>query len=201
MFRSVGRTGRERERTRRRRLGRTRIRTSFGRVSVRARRRVGRADPSLALAFERAARRKVGGAGRARKDVVFSLDRGRYVKAIFPRGASFEKCAVGAHAPRRRPETDRAETTRGRTPESRRVYITKDDLRNKRMSRRAGSLTVFLVDASGLWRSIVWRRRNRGATTRRREPHQTRFRRARVHRGRRRDHPLTPDAVHPRGES
>ena len=29
------------------------------------------------------------------------------------------------------------------------MYVTKDDLRNKRMSRRAGNLTVFLVDASG----------------------------------------------------
>ena len=56
----------------------------------------GALDPSLALAFERAARRKVGRAGRARKDVVFSLDRGRYVKAIFPAGGVVRKIAVDA---------------------------------------------------------------------------------------------------------
>ena len=106
----------------------------------------GALDPSLALAFERAARR-VGRAGRARKDVVFSLDRG-IRQGDISRGASFEKspsAPLRAAAPKQIARRRRA----GAPPASRRVHITKDDLRNKRMSRRAGSLTVFLVDASG----------------------------------------------------
>ena len=109
----------------------------------------GALDPSLALAFERAARRKVGRAGRARKDVVFSLDRGRYVKAIFPAGGVVRKIAVDATLRAAAPKQIARRRRAGAPPESRRVHITKDDLRNKRMSRRAGSLTVFLVDASG----------------------------------------------------
>ena len=109
----------------------------------------GALDPSLMLAFARAARRKVGRAGRARKNVVFSLDRGRYVKAVFPAAGVVRKIAVDATLRAAAPKQIARRRRAGSPPGSRRVHVTKDDLRNKRMSRRAGNLTVFLVDASG----------------------------------------------------
>ena len=50
--------------------------------------------------------------------------------------------AAAIHQPARRKR-------RGDPPNSRRVRIERDDIRNKKMSRAAGTLTVFLVDASG----------------------------------------------------
>ena len=56
----------------------------------------GALDPSLALAFERAARRKVGRAGRARVKTSSFRSIGRHVKAIFPAGGVVRKIAADA---------------------------------------------------------------------------------------------------------
>ena len=111
---------------------------------------------ALLAAFEDATRRSFAEkstrgtmTGRTKRQSVFDLARGRYVKAIFPKGGHIRgKIAVDATlraaAPhqlfRRRRHSDGT---------ARRVFITKDDVRLKKLSRRAASLTIFLVDASG----------------------------------------------------
>ena len=54
-------------------------------------------DAALSKLFKRALqKRKPGAAGRARKSVVFSFDRGRYVKPVFPQGGVVRKVAIAA---------------------------------------------------------------------------------------------------------
>jgi len=126
-------------------------------------------DAFLARALEAALRRATRTApraGRAKRRATFSLDRGRYVKAVFPAGGVVRKIAVDATlraaAPRQKarrlrrglpfpppPPSISSESESESPPATRRVFISKEDLRNKKMSRRAGTLTVFLVDASG----------------------------------------------------
>ena len=114
---------------------------------------------SLLRAFEAAAKRRrrheSGGSASARsrsKASARDYERGRYVKSEFPRGGVIKRVAVDAtlraaavhqRSRRRRRGIDAA------SPDARRVWIEKDDLRIKRMSRKAGVLTVFAVDASG----------------------------------------------------
>lgn len=114
---------------------------------------------SLLRAFEAAAKRRrrheSGGSAAARsrsKASARDYERGRYVKSEFPRGGVIKRVAVDAtlraaavhqRSRRRRRGIDAA------SPDARRVWIEKDDLRIKRMSRKAGVLTVFAVDASG----------------------------------------------------
>ncbi|EEH57199.1 uncharacterized protein MICPUCDRAFT_17386, partial [Micromonas pusilla CCMP1545] len=106
-------------------------------------------DPALAAMFTQSLQRKPGRAGRAKKNVVFSLERGRYVKPVFPRGGVIKRVAIDATLRAAAPRQLFRRRRLRLPPESKRVIVAKDDLRNKRMSRRAGSLTIFLVDASG----------------------------------------------------
>ena len=106
-------------------------------------------EPSVSFGKLSPRKRTPGAAGRAKKAVVFSFDRGRYVKPVFPKGGVVRRVAIDAtlraaaiHQPARRKR-------RGDPENSRRVRIERDDVRNKKMSRAAGTLTVFLVDASG----------------------------------------------------
>jgi len=111
---------------------------------------------ALLAAFEDATRRSFAEkstrgamAGRTKRQSVFDLTRGRYVKAIFPKGGRIRgKIAVDATL---RAAAPHQLFRRRRHPEesARRVFITKDDVRLKKLSRRAASLTIFLVDASG----------------------------------------------------
>ena len=111
---------------------------------------------ALLAAFEDATRRSFAEkstrgamAGRTKRQSVFDLARGRYVKAIFPKGGRVRgKIAVDATL---RAAAPHQLFRRRRRPEesARRVFITKDDVRLKKLSRRAASLTIFLVDASG----------------------------------------------------
>ena len=148
-------------------------------------------DPSV-LAFASLQHRARGRGGRARHAVVYSQDRGRYVKPVFPKGPKIRRLAVDATlraaAPHQRARRARAaaaaadadgvlraaaeadaraaaappgseEGARARAAAryyrsvaasaARRVFIDRDDLRAKRLARKAGALVLFVVDASG----------------------------------------------------
>ena len=96
-----------------------------------------------------------GAAGRTRRQAAYNLQRGRYVKPMFPKAGQIKSGRIAidatlrAAAPYQMQRRRRRVTLRAPEPEPRRVFITKDDVRLKRLSRRSSSLTIFVVDASG----------------------------------------------------
>jgi len=101
-------------------------------------------DPDLIDFTSRERSGKGGGRG-----LIFSQDRGRYIKPMLPKGKVVRlavDATLRAAAPYQRARRARSIGTKN---EGRGVFIEQSDVRSKKMARKAGSLIIFVVDASG----------------------------------------------------
>ena len=102
-------------------------------------------DPSLLQFMIRAKSGRSGGRGR-----IFSQERGRYVKPMFPKG-KVVRLAIDATLRAAAPYQIARRKRAARDPKKagRKVFVEQPDVRVKRLARKAGGLIIFAVDASG----------------------------------------------------
>jgi len=91
--------------------------------------------------------------GKTKRTSTMSMQRGRYVKPIFPPGGNIKSGRIAIDATLRAAApfqlARRRRMQQQQANKKKLVYITQDDIRLKKLSRRSSALTIFLVDASG----------------------------------------------------